>query len=317
MRPIRSVRARVLIGSIFWTLGLLACAHMLSLFLMRRYAVFRFTFNLHAVVLFGVILMIAGLAVLKSSVSPLEELRRKLILIRDGHARRLDGEYPDEVQPLVSDLNALLDQREHVVHRALAKAGDLAHGLKTPLAILQQESERAAAGGHAEVAAMLAEQVERMRHHVEYHLAHARAAGSGAAIGSRASVAESAVGLARTLRRLNADRAITIDVAVPSEHMVRCERNDLDEMLGNLLDNACKWARSRVAIRSEAIGGHVVITIDDDGPGIDPAARASVLVRGAGLGLPIARDIAELYGGSIALDSSPSGGLRVRLDLPS
>src|SRR4029453_12791462 len=130
---------------------------------------------------------------------------------------------------------ALLAHHELAVSRAVAKAGDLAHGLKTPLAVLSQEADRAAAAGQADLAAAMVEQVERMRRQIEYHLAHARAAASGATAGARASVAESAAGLARTLLRLHADRGIGIDVRVADDHAVRCQREDLDEMLGNLL----------------------------------------------------------------------------------
>ena len=164
--------------------------------------------------------------------------------MQSGAARRVEGHYPAEVQPLVTDLNALLAHQEEAVSRAIAKAGDLAHGLKTPLAVLANEADRAAAAGQPELAAAMTEQVERMRRQIEYHLAHARAAASGAAAGARASVADSAAGLARTLLRLHADRGLAIDVSVPADHAVRCQREDLDEMLGNLLDNACKWAKT-------------------------------------------------------------------------
>jgi len=165
-----------------------------------------------------------------------------------------------------------------------------------------------------------------MRRQIEYHLAHARAAASGATAGARASVAESAAGLSRTLLRLHADRGIAIDVAVPADHAVRCQREDLDEMLGNLLDNACKWAASRVTVRSTGGDGPIVVTVDDDGPGLAAELRDAVLQRGvradeaapgSGFGLAIVRELAELYGGSIALETSPLGGLRSVLRLPA
>ena len=208
---------------------------------------------------------------------------------------------------------------------AVAKAGDLAHGLKTPLAVLSHEAERAAAEGHHELAATLAEQVERMRRHIEYHLAHARAAASGATPGAHCSVAQSAGGIVRTLERLHAQRGMTIDVDVSASHVVRGQREDIDEMLGNLLDNACKWARFRVNVTSSQHAGRIIVTIDDDGPGIERGMRDAVLKRGvradeaapgSGFGLGIVRDLAELYGGSITLETSPLGGLRARLELP-
>ena len=268
----------------------------------------------------------AGLIQIRRGLSPFDELRRRLASVRDGQSRRVEGSYPTEVEPLVNDLNALLEHREGVVSRALAKAGDLAHGLKTPLAVLAQEAERAQAAGQDAIASTISEQVERMRRQVDYHLAQARAAGSGAAPGAHCSVAESAQGLSRTLQRLHAGRGVAIRADVSPEHSVRGEREDVDEMLGNLLDNACRWARSTVVIASSRQAGRVVITVDDDGPGLAPDLRERVLQRGvradeagpgSGLGLAIVRDIAALYGGSIALEASPLGGLRARLELPA
>jgi signal transduction histidine kinase len=165
-----------------------------------------------------------------------------------------------------------------------------------------------------------------MRRQVESHLAHARAAASGATPGARCAVIESAEGLARTMLRLHADRGLSIDVRVASNHIVRCRREDVDEMLGNLLDNACKWGKARVSISSVATDSTIVIQVDDDGAGLDPSMRAVVLQRGvradeaapgSGLGLAIVRDIADLYGGAIALDQAASGGLRAELRLPA
>jgi signal transduction histidine kinase len=216
--------------------------------------------------------------------------------------------------------------RAKVVSRALAKAGDLAHGLKTPLAVLAQEAECAKVDGHAELAGAITQQVDRMRRQVDYHLAHARAAASGATLGARASVTESVDALSRTLLRLHADRGLDIRVNVSPEHWFRGQREDLDEMLGSLLDNACKWARSRVTVESSEHGGRIVITLEDDGQGLNPAMRDSVRQRGvradeaapgSGLGLAIVRDLAELYGDSIVLADSPTGGLRALLDLPA
>lgn len=277
-------------------------------------------FGLLSIVATG--LLVAGLSQLRRGLSPFNHLRERLGDVRAGRARRLEGGYPTEVQPVVDDLNALLDDREQRVTRAIAKAGDLAHGLKTPLAVLSQEAARAAAAGQSDLAATIDQQVARMRRQVDYHLAHARAAGPGGAAGARASLKESADGLARTLLRLHADRGLTIRVDVSSDRMVRVQREDLDEMLGNLLDNACKWARSRVTLTSAVADGFVAVIVDDDGPGLDPSMREAVLQRGvradeaapgSGLGLAIVSDLAELYGGSIALEPSPDGGVRARL----
>jgi signal transduction histidine kinase len=277
------------------------------------------------VFLVAAVAMAAGALQVRRGVSGIAQLRQRLAAVHGGSESRLSGRYVPEVQPLVDDLNALLEQREQAVRRAVAKAGDLAHGLKTPLALLALEADRASAAGQEDVAAALREQVGRMRRQIDYHLAHARAAASGSASGARASVSESAEGLARTLPRLHADRHLTIDVRVDPAHIVRVQPEDLDEMLGNLLDNACKWARSRVAIESSLAGESMRINVDDDGQGLAVEMRERVLQRGvradekaagSGLGLAIVRDLAELYQGSIALSESPFGGLRATLTLP-
>jgi signal transduction histidine kinase len=274
----------------------------------------------------ALILIAAGLNQLRRGLLPLKQLRARLLDVREGTKRQLEGVYPAEVQPLVDDLNALLSDRELRVEKAAAKAGDLAHGLKTPLAILAQEAERAEAAGQHELATAIAQQVGRMRRQVDYHLAQARAVALGRAGHVRATVQTSAEGLARTLERLYADRQRTIQLEVSPEHLVRVAREDLDEMLGNLIDNACKWTRSRVVVTSSQHGASVVIDVDDDGPGLDPSMREAVLQRGvradeaapgSGLGLAIVRELAGLYGGSIRLDGSPLGGLRARLELPA
>jgi len=230
------------------------------------------------------------------------------------------------VQPLVNDLNSLLEHREQIVRRALAKAGDLAHGLKTPLAVLHQEADRAEAAGQHETASTISHQVERMRRQVDYHLAQARAAAPGALPSAPCPLLPSVQGLARTLLRIYADRGVAIDVDVSPDHSVRGQREDLEEMLGNLLDNACKWAKSRVKIQSAQENSATLITVDDDGPGLPTSMREQVLQRGiradetapgSGLGLAIVRDLADLYNGSIALTDSPLGGLRATLRLPS
>ena len=320
-----SFRVRLLVGTFAWTAGLLFIAHMVSVIFLFGYDSFRRiapSFGIVALVL-GV--MIAGVLIVRSGIARFTELRRRLNDVHEGRERVVLGTFATEVQPLVDDLNALLRHRDKRVSDALAKAGDLAHGLKTPLAVLGQEAERAAAEGHHELASLLSQQVERMRRQIDYHLAHARAAASGATVGARCLVATSAQGIARTLERLHTRRGLLIDINVPEDHAVRTQREDLDEMLGNLLDNACKWARTRVALASSRGDNRVSITVDDDGPGLPASMRDAVLQRGVradeaapgtGLGLSIVRDLAELYGGSVMLDTSPLGGLRARLQLP-
>ena len=320
-----SFRFRLLVGSLFWTGGLLYIAHVSSVFVMfGADPLLRFD-NLLPTLVVAIAVMILGLGLVRNGLSSFSMLRARLSSVHQGQERQVTGRYPTEVQPLVDDLNALLAHRDRRIREALAKAGDLAHGLKTPLAVLAQESDRARAGGQTELSTIIGQQVERMRRQVDYHLAHARAAASGATPGARSMVRESAEALSRTLQRLHSDKGLTIDVKVESDQAVRAQREDLDEMLGNLLDNACQWAKSQVAVASTEVDDGMLITVDDDGPGLPASMRDAVLQRGvradeaaagSGFGLAIVRDLAELHGGSIALADSPLGGLRARLQLP-
>ena len=325
-----SLRGRVWAGAILWTLGLLALGGMLLVQVMVWHPqsprmVHHVFLQVGPITTLALFLLAIGLFQIGRGVSPVAQLRHRLSAIHRGQARRMDGDFPSEVQPLVNDLNALLAERDRVVERAQAKAGDLAHTLKTPLAVLLQEAELADRAGQAEIATAIRTQVQRMQRQMDYHLAHARAAASGAAPGTRCEVSEAAEGLARTLRRLYADRNLTIALTVPEGQAVRVEQADLEEMLGNLLDNACKWAASRVTLSTEPSGSSLVITVDDDGMGVEEALLETVLQRGvradetapgSGFGLAIVRDLAEVYGGKIALSRSPLGGLRAMLTLP-
>jgi signal transduction histidine kinase len=319
-----SLKSRLIWAAALTLVGILTPVIFAALHLFRHPAGF---IHNHVALFSGlaIVFVLGGLWSIRKGLNEFNQLRAQLLEVREGKKRQVEGSYPSEVQPLVNDLNALLEHREKTVGRALAKAGDLAHGLKTPLAVLSREAERASAAGQQELAETISQQVDRMQRQVDYHLAQARAAASGATIGARCAVAESSEGLVRALLRLHADRGVTIESRVPADHAVQVQREDLDEMLGNLLDNACKWARSRVSISSEIENNNVLLTVDDDGAGLDPAMRDAVLKRGvradeaapgSGLGLAIVRDLAELYGGTITLESSPLGGLRARLLLP-
>ena len=325
----KSLRARLLRGSVLWSIGIFAVAgaftsHLMSFHPHAGMTIHRTFIRLELMIPIAVVCMIAGFWQLRRGLAGIARLRERLGAVHDGRSERVEGEYPGEVQPLVTDLNALLDHHEQAVRRAVTKAGDLAHGLKTPLAILSREAERVRESGQVELSASIAQQVAHMRRQVDYHLAHARAAASGATPGARSSVKESAEALSRALHRLHAGRGLTIDITA-ADHVVRCQREDLDEMLGNLLDNACKWGRARIALSAAADGSSIVIHVDDDGPGIEVEKREAVLQRGvradqaapgSGLGLAIVRGLAEVYGGSIALSESPLGGVRAELRLP-
>jgi signal transduction histidine kinase len=324
---LRSLRSRLILASVLWTAGLLAVMHMLSLMLMHALPAIGPTNDYVFPVVAGLVLMAAGVLLgLRQTLAPFSRLREKLLTVRAGNDRRVEGAYPSEVQPLIDDLNALLEDREKAVKRALATAGDLAHGLKTPLALLAQEADRASVAGNRELAENIAQSVERMSRQVTYHLARARAAASGVASVGRCPVAPCVDALVRTLLKLYAGRALEISSSVAPDLCARVQREDLDEMLGNLLDNACKWANSTIVLEASRIDSMLVVRLDDDGPGLAGALRSRVLERGvridegapgSGLGLAIVRDLAELYGGSISLDASPLGGLRARISFPA
>ena len=327
-----SLRARIILGATLWTTGLFIGFGVVLTHAMllnpRAPDFFHRLFIRHMIELIVItaISLSVGLTQVRRGLSLFGDLRARLNRVRDGSQNRLDGDYPAEVQPLVSELNELLSDREQRVSRALTKAGDLAHGLKTPLTILNQHAERARADGQTELAAAMTQQVERMRRQVDYHLAQARASASGGNPSARSHVLTSADALARTMMTLHAERGVSIDVNVSHDYFARVQREDLEEMLGNLVDNACKWAAKRVEVQGRTDNGTIELIVDDDGPGLDPSLRAKVLQRGvradeaapgSGLGLAIVADLVELYGGAISLDASPLGGLRAILRLPA
>jgi signal transduction histidine kinase len=329
MKPL-SLKARILLGAALWTVGLFTIAAFILHFALpppSAHGVFRLASRYGAgMALIAALSMLFGFLQVRRGLSPINQLRNRLTAVHKGVAARVGGGYPAEVQPLVDDLNALLDERERRVARAVAKAGDFAHGLKTPLAVLAHEAQQARAAGHERLAAEIDQQIDRMRRQIDYHLAHARSAASAASSAARVSVAVSTEGLVRALKRLHAERDLNIEVDAPASHAFRGQREDLDEMLGNLLDNACKWARARVRLTCSKEGERIVIAVDDDGPGIEPSMREAVMRRGvradeaaqgSGLGLAIVRDLVEVYGGSISLEDSPMGGARARLTLPA
>jgi len=320
----RSLHARLVAGTLIWVVGIFAVTFIVGMVVISYHPRSALLMHNSFMIIIAVVLVTAGVSVIRRGLSPFAMLRDRLQDVRAGRTSRLDGEYPTEVEPLVQDLNMLLEERERRVARAVAKAGDLAHGLKTPLAIVMQEIEQATASGQTEFAATIREQVERMRRQIDSHLAQARATAAGG-LGARATVSDAAGALVRAMRRLYADRQLTCDADVPADLVVRVPREDLEEMLGNLIDNGCKWARSRLVVSARRADGRVAIDVDDDGAGLDEAMREAVVQRGvradqtapgSGLGLAIVRDLAEAYGGTIALEPSPLGGLRARLTLP-
>jgi signal transduction histidine kinase len=253
---------------------------------------------------------------------PLRRLRQSLAHVRAGGADRIEGRFPTEVRPLVDDANALIAHIGQVVDRARTHVGNLAHALKTPLSVLANEAE--------EAQGPLAENVRRetalMRSRIDHHLARARTAATGGIVIARAELAPVVDGLARALAKMYTDKGLDVGGENLGGFAFRGDPQDLEEMLGNLMENACKWAVHRVRVTAATVpGGQIQIAIEDDGPGLPPEDRDRVLARGArldesvpgsGLGLAIVSEIATLYGGSIHLDTSGLGGLRAELTLP-
>jgi signal transduction histidine kinase len=324
-----SLRARILAGALLWSLGLfVAASFLLTRTMLLHPGVLRpvhRTFEHPIAAGVAVVCLIAGFVLVRRGIAGVQQIRAHLSSLHAGRERRLEGSYPSEVQPLVDDLNVLLAERDEAVRRAVAKAGDLAHGLKTPLAVIANEADRVGTAAGGESAAVVREQVQRMRRQLDYHLAHARAAASSRAAEPLA-VRPAIDALIRTLARLHADRQLSITASVDPGLQVRVQRPDLDEMVGNLLDNACCWATRMVQIDAVRSGDDVLIVVEDDGPGLDPAQQAAVLRRGiradesgsgSGLGLSIACELASEYRGSVSLDRAALGGLRAVLTLRS
>ena len=270
----------------------------------------------------GAALMLAILLQVRLGLRPLERLRRAVADVRSGASERLPERQPAEIQPLVSELNALLDQNAANLERARRHVANLAHGLKTPLATLSialSERGRDAAGDlHALVLLM----ERRIRH----HLSRARAAALSGPSRARTLLAARLDDVGQALTKIHADKTIKLTQNIPPDLAVACEQQDFDEMAGNLLENAFRWAQSLVSVTARRDENRsVTIVIEDDGPGLQPeqmpqalraGARLDETAPGFGFGLPITRELAELYGGELNLDRSPLGGLRVTLSLP-
>jgi signal transduction histidine kinase len=258
---------------------------------------------------------------------PLNRISEQLAAIRSGTGERLVGRFPVEIAPLARETNALIDANREIVMRARTHVGNLAHALKTPLSVMLNE---AGAHGGDTFALKVQEQTEIMRDQVTRHLERARLAARVAVIGTITEVRPVVDALARTMEKIYHARDIAIEVDAHGNSRFRGERQDLEEMVGNLVDNACKWAQSRVAIevlseRPEPGQQMVRIIVDDDGRGLTPQEREQVARRGrrldetkpgSGLGLSIVVELASLYGGGLTLSTAPIGGLRAELVLP-
>ncbi len=279
----------------------------------------------------GALLLTTALQV-RFGLFPLKRISESLAAIRSGHAERLEGDFPVEIAPLARETNALIESNREIVERARTHVGNLAHALKTPLSVLVNE---AAARPDDPLAQKVREQTDIMRDQVKRQLERARLAARSTVVGTLIDIPPVVTALARTMEKLHRERDIAIAIDVPEHARFRGEQHDLEEMIGNLVDNACKWAQSRVSIEvaAERPAGdgkpgqpRVRIIVDDDGPGLSPAEREQVALRGkrldeskpgSGLGLSIVVELAGLYGGALTLGTAPIGGLRAELALPA
>ncbi len=275
-------------------------------------------------------LALAGTTVfqVRYGLRPLRQLGGEIASIRRGEGERVSGAYSDDLAPLAGELNLMISANRDILERARTQVGNLAHALKTPLSVITNEA-RSADGPLAE---KVAEQAAVMRDQVTWYLDRARAAAGARVVGASADVAPAVDGLIGAFRKIYAERAIDFDASVAASVRFRGEKRDFEDMLGNLLDNAGKWAASRVEISAPASGtdpsgrATIDLLVDDDGPGLPVEKRARALTRGqrldetkpgSGLGLAIVTDLAALHGGALTLEDSPLGGLRARLRLPS
>lgn len=278
-----------------------------------------------ALLALGVGLVLGIIVLVRVGLAPLRRVSRALNAIRAGRAARLEGQFPSEIEPLAAELNALVEHNAALLERARRHVGNLAHALKTPISVLTNEAQAMDTPGRD----ALLKQLANMRAQVDHHLSRARMAAAGGLLTSRTNVVPVLGDLERTLKRIYAERSIATSIDAPEGLSFRGEQEDFEEMAGNLMDNAFKWARAAIRVTAapaENVGGAaLVLTIEDDGPGLSEDAIRMVLKRGmrldesvpgSGLGLSIVRDIAELYGGTLTLGRSALGGLSAQLRLP-
>ena len=276
----------------------------------------------------GVVLLLTTIFQVRFGLAPLKRISESIADIRSGRAERLEGRFPVEIAPLARETNALIDANREIVERARTHVGNLAHAIKTPLSVIVNE----AAHAPDPFASKVLEQADVMRDQVTHHLERARIAARVTIVGTVTEVAPAIEALRRTMEKIHRDRDVAIAVKADPLAKFRGERQDLEEMAGNLVDNACKWASAQVLIEvlvepsaEPGAGPRLRIVVDDDGRGLSAAERAQVSRRGqrldeskpgSGLGLSIVVDLAALYGGSLALGDAPIGGLRAELVLP-
>ncbi|NYT65153.1 sensor histidine kinase [Alcaligenaceae bacterium] len=280
--------------------------------------------------LLAVGLVLAVVVQLLIGLHPLAQLRRQLAAVRDGDAPSIEGHFPTEVQPLVDEFNGVLSRNAQVVSHARTQAGNLAHAVKTPLSILANAAEQ----DNTDFGRLVREQTSMARRQVDYHLMRARAAAAVQVTGLRTPIRQPLEALVRVMARLHAESTVKIDLILPKDDLIfKGEEQDLQEMLGNLLDNACKWAVHQVVVGVRRLppdvqhkDARLLFTVDDDGKGLAAdqmllvfkrGVRADEMAPGSGLGLAIVRDLAQLYGGDAQARTSHLGGLGITLSLPA
>ena len=275
---------------------------------------------------FALLMIAAGMLQIRFGLRPLDRLARAIGDVRSGRSERMHGTFPAEITPLVADLNGLIESSSASVARSRLIAGNLAHGLRAPLAILIDEADCLRKSGHTDAADTILGESIRMQRQIDFHLARARSAAAQPLPGKVASVPAALQRLGDAFTRLHQQRQIEYLIAPGESLCVPCDQIDLTEILSNLLDNAGKWAASRCSVRWYREKSMVVIEIDDDGPGLPDEEREAVfevgtrlddLMPGTGLGLAISRDLARIYGGDVHLANAPSGGLRATVRLPA
>ncbi len=278
-------------------------------------------------ILLGAALAFSTLIQVRFGLAPLDKVRAEISAIRRGNAEHIIGAYPPEILPIAQELNQLVDANKEIIERSRTHVGNLAHALKTPLSVLLNEAESA----RTPLSDKVNEQIGIMRNQIQYYLDRARAAARAVAVGQSCEVEPVINSFVRTFEKINQSRKIKYSSEVESLLKFRGEKQDLEEMIGNLADNAGKWAKSKVEIKASLNpdtqdNPMLEITIDDDGPGLTEQQRLEATRRGqrldetkpgSGLGLSIVVDLANVYGGQFRLDTSPLGGLRAKLELPA
>ncbi|MBR1158833.1 sensor histidine kinase [Bradyrhizobium elkanii] len=278
----------------------------------------------------GIVLLLTTIFQVRYGLAPLKRISDAIADIRSGRAERLEGRFPVEIAPLARETNALIDANREIVERSRTHVGNLAHAIKTPLSVIVNE---AAAHAADPFASKVLEQADLMRDQVAHHLERARIAARATIVSTITDVAPVIEALRRTMEKIHRDRDLSIEAKADPAARFRGERQDLEEMVGNLVDNACKWAASQVFVEVTVVppeasgaGPRLRIVVDDDGRGLSEAERAQVSRRGqrldeskpgSGLGLSIVTDLAGLYGGNLTLNNAPIGGLRAELMLPA